>query len=173
MVGYKEDVHFCRIGDTILTIKELHKGEICTTSETQNLWIADFAFRMLCILLLYTIHIFCVSSVLRIHLNTIRTRCPWTGGGMSSKRTQLDIARGGWGWSKSQFWADVFDEWPLIMNISTWTYHQEHMNVNVYLWTYGHECINNICHYISYQHMNNVQLSNTSFDCHTVLQLNY
>jgi len=38
-VGNKQDVHFCRIGETIketiLTIKELlHQEEICKTSET-------------------------------------------------------------------------------------------------------------------------------------------
>jgi len=44
-VGYKLDVHFCTIGHTILTIKELHQVEIFKTSETHNLHFADFAIR--------------------------------------------------------------------------------------------------------------------------------
>jgi len=43
-VRYIQDAHFFGIGDTLLTIKELHQEEICKTSETQNLQFADYVF---------------------------------------------------------------------------------------------------------------------------------
>jgi len=41
--GHKQHVHFCRIGDTILTIKKFYRGEICKSSEMQYLHFVRFA----------------------------------------------------------------------------------------------------------------------------------
>jgi len=89
-VGDKQDVHFCRIGNTILTIKELDLGEICETYETQNVQFADFAFRTFC-----------------IYLYGILSGRLWCGGGKEGIfKTLTKRVRG----NKFSFWSDVFDE---------------------------------------------------------------
>jgi len=61
-VGYKQDVHFCSIGGTILSIKELHLEEIRKMSKTQNVQFANFVYLRFC-----------------IHLYAIRSGRWWTG----------------------------------------------------------------------------------------------
>jgi len=62
---HKQDIHFCRIGDTILSIEELHQVKNCRAFETKNLQFVDFAFQMIC-----------------IYLYAIQSGRPWTGGGV-------------------------------------------------------------------------------------------
>jgi len=89
-VGHKQDVHFCRTGNTILTIKDLQKKY----AKRSNRKICRFG----------------VSDVLHIFTHdTIRISVDEGVGEGSSKQTKLDKGGGG-GVKKVSFGSDVFDE---------------------------------------------------------------